>query len=198
MEPFEVYRLYMALKLHFTTDSYDITKTKGAVKCSQTAFLKRRDLFLFRKLADKFNKKEIIEYFVSNFVRGDQFGGIWDSESIAVYEAWKSQQQKLSYSFKNDVSLLLLEAEKQNIDPLITHDGQHPLLLKLYLGKKISLETVIIIDKLFDFRYINNGLLDADFIWKDISRLIQKYRPFVKIDKERYLQVWNKEKGLMI
>jgi hypothetical protein len=197
MEPFEVYRVYMALKLHFTTGNYNITKTKGAVKCSQTAFLKRKDLFLFRKLANKFSKKEVIEYFVSNFVRGDKFGGIWDAESIEVYESWKTKQQKLSYTFKNDISTLMLESEKLGVDPLTTIDGQHPVAVKLYLGKKISLETLIILDKLFNFRYTNSSL-DGDIIWKDISLLIEKYRPFVKIDKERCIQLWNQEKGLMI
>jgi len=91
----------------------------------------------------------------------------------------------------------MLEAEKANVDPLIS-DGQHPLALKLYLGKKISLETLIILDKLFNFVYSNNTVLANDFIWKDVSRLITKYRIFVKFDKDKFSQLWIKEKGQVV
>jgi hypothetical protein len=91
----------------------------------------------------------------------------------------------------------MLEAEKANVDPLIS-DGQHPLALKLYLGKKISLETLVILDKLFNFVYSNNTTLANDFIWKDVSRLITKYRVFVKFDKDKFSQLWIKEKGQVV
>ena len=48
MDPFEVYKLYLALKLHFTTEKYDITKTRGGVKASEKAFLKRKDIISMR------------------------------------------------------------------------------------------------------------------------------------------------------
>ena len=35
MEPFEVYKLYLAIKLHFTTKSYDVVKYKGKVRVKQ-------------------------------------------------------------------------------------------------------------------------------------------------------------------
>jgi hypothetical protein len=35
MEPFEVFKVYLALKLHFTTKAYDITQTKGAVRAKK-------------------------------------------------------------------------------------------------------------------------------------------------------------------
>ena len=44
MDPYQVYRLYLALRLHFTNENYDITKTKGGVRPSKQAFLKRKDL----------------------------------------------------------------------------------------------------------------------------------------------------------
>ena len=32
MEPFEVYKLYLAVKLHFTKKDYDIIKYRGKVR----------------------------------------------------------------------------------------------------------------------------------------------------------------------
>lgn len=198
MDAFQVYRLYMALKLHFTTESYDITKTKGAVKTSQEAFLKRRDVFLFRKLAKKYNMQQLVNYFVANFVAGDQNGGLFNSESFEIYEQWKSRQDRLSYMFSNDISKIFQEAEKSNEDPLLATDNQHPVAIRLYLGKKISLETIIILDKLFDFKYKNNTALEHDFIWKELSMLIGKYRPFVKFDKVKFNHLFNKEYGTVV
>ena len=198
MEPFEVYRLYMALKLHFTTPSYDITKTKGAVKASQTAFLKRRDVFLFRKLAQKFKPQEAINYFVANFASGDKNGGVFNSDSMEVYDKWKIRQDKLSYMFKEDISKLIVESEKLEQDPLVSYNNQHPIVIKLYLGNKISLETVIILDKLFDFKYNLNTELSNDFIWNDLNLLITKYRPFVRFDRIKFYQLWNQEKGQVV
>ena len=195
MEAYEVYRLYMALKLHFTTASYDITITKGAVKSSESAFLKRRDVFLFRKLAKKFvARQEIINYFVA----GDTNGGIFNADSDDIYEKWKGRHDRLSYMFTDDIGRLLVEAEKSEQDPLVSYNNQHPILIKMLLGKKISLETVIILDKLLDFRYNVTTELLNDFIWNDLNLLIIKYRPFVRIDRTKFFELWNKEKGQVV
>ncbi|NBO71114.1 MAG: hypothetical protein EBU66_04370 [Bacteroidetes bacterium] len=198
MDAYDVYRLYMAIKLHFTTESYDISKTKGRVKDCRNSFLKRKDIMAFRKLGERYSQREIIDFLVANFTRGDKYGGVYDAEAEEAYEDWKIRQQKLSYVFKQDVNNILLHAEKNVEDPFVANEGKHPLIVRLYLGGKISLETVIILDKLFNFRYSNDTILQYDFMWKDISLLIEKYRIFVKIDKEKYLQLWNKEKGEVV
>ena len=199
MQAYEVYRLYMALKLHFTTESYDITVTKGAVKSSESAFLKRRDVFLFRKLAKKFvARQEIINYFVANFAAGDKNGGIFSADADDIYEKWKGRQDRLSYMFTNDINRLLIEAEKAEQDPFVSVNNQHPIIIKMLLGNKISLETVIILDKLLDFRYNVNTELLNDFIWNDLNLLIIKYRPFVRFDRSKFSQLWIKEKGQVV
>lgn len=198
MEAYEVYRLYMAIKLHFTSDSYDISKTKGKVRECRNAFLKRKDIFAFRKLGEKYSKLEIINFLVANFIRGDKYGGVFDREAEEVYEQWKIRQQKLSYIYTQDIITILNESEKTGQDPFAPSNGMHPIVVRLYLGGKISLETLIILDKLFDFRYSNDNSLQLDFVWKDVSLLIKKYRIFVKIDKEKYMSIWNKEKGQVV
>ena len=198
MEAYDVYRLYMAMKLHFTTESYDISKTKGMVKDCRNAFMKRKDILAFRKLGEKYSKREIIDLLVANFTRGDKYGGVFDSETEEAYEQWKIRQQKLTYIYTQDVITILNESEKTGQDPFTSSNGTHPIVVRLYLGGKISLETLIILDKLFDFRYINDNSLQLDFVWKDVSLLIKKYRIFVKIDKEKYMSIWNKEKGAVV
>ena len=198
MEAYDVYRLYMAMKLHFTTESYDISKTKGRVKDCRNAFMKRTDILAFRKLGEKYSQREIIDLLVANFTRGDKYGGVFDSETEEAYEQWKIRQQKLTYIFTQDIISIIGESEKTGEDPFISSNGRHPIVVRMYLGGKISLETVIILDKLFDFRYINDTSLQLDFVWKDVSLLIKKYRIFVRIDKEKYMSIWNREKGAVV
>ena len=51
MTPYECYVDYLALKRHFTTESYDYFKYKGKVSAKKDAFDKRKDKFFFEKLS---------------------------------------------------------------------------------------------------------------------------------------------------
>ena len=58
MDSLQVYQLYLSLRLHFTRPDFDITKSRKGVKVSREAFLKRKDLFALRKIADTKTKTE--------------------------------------------------------------------------------------------------------------------------------------------
>ena len=68
MTGFEVYKMYLALKNHFTTDTYDYVKYRGKVNASEKAFEERRDRYFFKKLATKYDGSEVLNYFVANFM----------------------------------------------------------------------------------------------------------------------------------
>ena len=55
MTGFEVYKMYLALKLHFTSDTYDYFQYGGNAKASQVSFDQRRDKFFFVKLSRSFH-----------------------------------------------------------------------------------------------------------------------------------------------
>ena len=61
MNSYEAYTLYLAIKLHFTSDSYDFYKHNAKVNSSFNTFLKRNDRFFFHKLTTKYNKEEMLE-----------------------------------------------------------------------------------------------------------------------------------------
>ena len=74
MAPFEVYRYYLALRLHFTTDSYDVIKQQGRVRATRNSFLKRKDLLSINRVAETYSDKDIVNFLVANFVSGDRWG----------------------------------------------------------------------------------------------------------------------------
>ena len=52
VEPYECYKEYLAIKRHFTSPSYDYFKYDSMnIRTSKMTFSKRKDNFLFAKLA---------------------------------------------------------------------------------------------------------------------------------------------------
>ena len=76
----------------------------------------------------------------------------------------------------------------KNFNPLFeSKDGQHPTLLKEYLGKRISLETMIVLDDLVEFsKRWDKELVWDDFIWPDVKKLMNNYKGFLTIKTDKY------------
>ena len=182
MNEFETFQEYLSLKLHFDQGKYDYFKYGGKTSASVESFDKRRDKFKFGKLSRKLTDPEITEYFVANFIRGKKWIGDFNEKNWTEH---KKINQSIEYFFENDVEKLLTNAE--NFDILFNSvNGNHPKIIKAYLGKKIKLETLIIFEKLLRFRKQYDEEIKEKFIWPEVSRLIQKYEPFVNIDKPTF------------
>ena len=75
---FKAYKYYMAVKLHFTTDKYNVFDTGGKGKGSVDAFKRRSDRFHFENIAHKISEdKKLIQYYVANFAYGNPGDGLW-------------------------------------------------------------------------------------------------------------------------
>ena len=189
-EGFDTYQTYLALKIHFTSN-YDYFKYKGKVKASLESYLRRKDKFFFRKLGKKYDKEELVNFFVSNFVVSDNWiGNLVSQESEENYVRFQKRMQSLSYLYDNDVHRIIdycRENDLQLNSVLLVEDDNHPILLKLLLQKKISIETVIIMDDTLKFIRYWNAKLD-DIIWEEKKQLISNYRQFLKYDRNTYRQ----------
>jgi len=195
MDEFGVYKVYIALKLHFTTDNYDIIKNRGRIKASKNAFAKRKDLFSIRKIAKTYTDEEITNFLVSNFVSGNRWGGMFDSDAGKTYLAWKGKIESLSYLFEQELDELInnLEMDGMKVEDIFKlSDSQHPYLLKAFLRKTISIETLVILEKINPFVAHFDTYLKHDILWPDISRIIIKYKPFLRIDKEKYNEIFRR------
>lgn len=192
MEPFDVYRSYLALRLHFTTDKYDVIKQQGRVRASKQSFFKRTDLFAIRKIAETYSDKEVVDFLVANFISGDRWGGVFDSEAKENYLAWKKRMESIKYTFTNEIDKMIAVCEKQDVkfdDLFLTKGSQHPVVFKMYLRKMISIETLVILNKLNNYTKRLDNELSSDLMWPDTSRIIKKYSPFLTIDKEKYVSI---------
>ena len=51
---FDVYKTYLAVKLHFASDTYDYYKYDGKVNAKLDTFTKRKDRYFFHKLSTRY------------------------------------------------------------------------------------------------------------------------------------------------
>ena len=189
MMPFDAYRQYLSLKNHFTKEKYDYHKYCGKSRATVQSFYKRKDRFWFEKLARNKSDQEVIELFVSNFITCTDPSKLWIGEMIREgegrYTAWKKRTQSLSYIFKEEIQNILAN---QDLDSIFSRKSGHPIILKKYLGGDISIETMVILDQILEYRKEFDKHLQ-DPVWETVSMRMKKYSPFLNIDVQRYKKI---------
>lgn len=189
MVPFQVFCEYISLKNHFTKEKYDYHKYCGKSRASVESFYKRRDRFWFEKVSRNKSDEEVVDFFVANFVSCDDPQTLWIGDIIKKgedrYTSWKKKIQSLTYFFKNESEKIFTS---QKVDQLFDCTNGHPIILKKHLSGDISLETMIILNKIFNYKKNFDRKL-KDPIWEFISMRIHKYSPFLNIDVFHYKKI---------
>ena len=190
MMPFDCYKTYIAMKSHFTKDSYDYQRYGNRLpRLKVTSFYKRKDRFFFEKMSRDFPDKEIEEFFIANFISGTDPASVYMADIIKngrqTYTEWQKRNQSLSYTFKEDIENIF---EKKKVDDVFDCRKGHPPILKSYLGKKTTLETMVICDIIFGYGKDFDKRLN-DPVWETVSRKIKKYTPFLNINVPRYKKI---------
>tara|TARA_Y100000004_G_scaffold190853_1_gene248638 strand:+ start:2622 stop:3236 length:615 start_codon:yes stop_codon:yes gene_type:complete len=190
MNSYEAYKLYLAIKLHFTTDNYDFFKHNAKVNSSFNTFLKRNDRFFFHKLVTKYKPDELLDYFVCNFAVNSKtwIGDLVRADGETNYNKWRKFNESFTYNFRMDlvrISNVLSEHSIRFDDVFSVPSGQHPRLLRLFLSKQITIQTLIIMDHILSF--VNNWdkEIKETIIWPEISSKIAKLRQFIKFNRTK-------------
>lgn len=193
IEAFQTYKYFMAIKLHLTTDRYDVFESNGRVAGTRKTFDKRNDRFLFEKLGRKFNTpRELIEYFVANIAYGNN-AVIYSQESDDYYQQWQLRKESRTAMFKKQMSQIYnyLEVNHKKYEDLFSIEENVPELLNLYVGGYIHLETLVILD---DFENFLPKWEPLCMVWGDQLRTINKIKKFVKYDKSKIQSIYNSYK----
>lgn len=184
MTPFEAFKLYTAIKQHFSTDSYDFFKYNGKIKVSEHTFETRKDKYMFYKLS---KKPDAFEYIVANLSVNPKLwvGELFDPKCEKIYQDYMKRKESLSYTFKNDLDLLLEDFEENFKVP----PGGYPHLLKLYTQNKISKESFIIIQDCVRFFGKWNKEITDTILWPTIALNCKKLFPFMQYEKDKYCKI---------
>lgn len=184
MNGFEVYRLYLSLKQHFTRDGYDFHRYGGKTNARASTFETRRDRFYFEKLA---KQRDPVGFIVSNLIRDVKAwaGDLVSDSAERTYKDWVKRNQSLTYIFTEDLGKLQSDFD----DNFRVSNGRHPELMKLYLRGDICLETLVILMHLTGCYGRWNKSMECDPVWKELSLKVRKYQPFMKYDLDKFKKI---------
>lgn len=186
MTGYEAYKLYVALKNHFNSDTYDFFRYGGKTRANVKSFETRHDRYFFSKLA---KQKDPQSYILANIIEDSP--NVWvgdlanEQRAEDNYKRWLKRQEALTYNFTNDLDNL----DSAYNDNLLVEGSNHPLLLKLLIQNKVSIETVVILNDLCGFFRHWNKNIEEDVIWPMMYKKCKKYRPFLRFEKDKLKQI---------
>ena len=188
MTGFEVYKTYLAIKLHFTKDDYNYFTFNGKSRASESSFEKRKDRYFFKKLATKFDRDTILQFFVSHFVENSStWIGDISVYNSSTYNNWKKKIQSMTFMFENDIDYLIDICSFEDI--FDCKSGNHPILLQAYLGERVTLESMVILNSLVKYIPDFNKKINEPVVWPEVRKKVVKYEPFLSIDKNKYKSI---------
>ena len=191
---YEAFGIYQALKLHFTTDSYDYQKYNGKTSVSITSFENRKDKYHFYKLSRKFtNKDDLIDFIVANLIEDEKswVGSLLQEEADMNYRKRQKVIQSLSYTFENDCKLIFEDCIL-NPNEVIKTDGDYPILLTKTLQKVTQIETLCILNDILGFFPMWSKKISDTIRWPEYRRKCIKYATFLPKDSVKYKLILKK------
>ena len=184
---FDVYKTYLAVKLHFTTDTYDYYKYGGKVNAKLETFTKRKDRYFFHKLSTKYAEADILDFFVANFLADSKrwIGNLLANDGRDVYLDYKKRNEAFAYYFKQDCGTIVSDFTRRNIlfnDGFSVPDGQHPRVLRLLIQRKISYQTAVVLDHFLGFTKNWDKEITEKIVWPEISLKVARVKPFINFN----------------
>jgi len=173
LHPNEALQLYLSIKLHFTSESYDVIKY-GFKTRGTSDYTKRRDRYQILKLSRHKDPKGLLIANLSlkpNLWLGDLFS----NDGKERYFEWQRYREAQTYLFAEEIKQLNGASFKYK-------EGEHPEVLRLFLSQAICLETLTILDDFVSFTHFWSF---SDPIWDEVKFRIVKYRPFVEYNYDK-------------
>lgn len=184
MDGFKAYRYYLAIKLHFTTEKFNVFENRGNVKGTRDTFNARNDRYIFEKLANKYETdREIIQFFVANFAYNSDTAIYEGKEAADNLLLWNKRKQSITQVFIDDLASILNYIETNKTSVFTFENDKYPALMQLYMGKKITIETLRIIDDIHPFLETWSQQNSVKYMWGSELLRIKKLTGFVKYDR---------------
>ena len=190
---FRCYKYYIAIKLHFTKDNYNVFETRGNVKGSEQAFIARNDRYIFERIARKYDTdQKVIKYFVANFSYGNDAVVYNENDAEDNLQEFTRRRESLTRVVSNDLNEVILQKEKQGLSRKQVFEfnlDSPPLLLKMYLGGKVTIETMFLLNKINGYLQLwhNNSSM---LLWEEEIRRIEKCEGFVKFNESKLSPIY--------
>lgn len=190
----DVYRTYLAFKQHFSNPNFDFFQYDGKVKAKEETYQQRSDFYFFETLARKLTDQEVKEYMLASFISAEDPSKVWIGDikrsGRHCWLDWQKQQSGMRYAVEQDLNAVVeyMETKGHTFNNLFKTLGGHPPLLKLFINKRINLDTLIILDMVLGYMVQWDKEL-RDPLWEQLSFKIKKYKPFLSINTTKYKEI---------
>lgn len=179
MTPYETYVKFFALKTHFSLDNYDYFKYSGKVKLTVENYNNRHnnDRHIFEELSKLPNAQEVLLAHVS------ENPSIWIgdvSTKSDIFKQWTKRRSSIQYTFLETIKKFEFPQDVQ------VSDGTHPVLLKSYLRKEVTKETMVILNSIIRYAPYWNKNIQENLVWPKINFNLKKFSPFLKFNSTKY------------
>ena len=191
---YDVYRKYLAFKLHFSREKFDFFEANGKGRAKEETYQQRNDFYFFETLARKFSEEEINEFFLASFAESDDPTKLWigtiKESGRDRWVVWQKRQQSLTYIVSQDFDSMVnyMAAKECSFNSLFETVGGHPPLLRLFFKRQLHLETLVILDMVLGFMVSWDSQL-KDPLWSSLSFKIKKLKPFLSIPVSKYRMI---------
>ena len=184
---FDVYKTYLAVKLHFASDTYDYYKYDGKVNAKLDTFTKRKDRYFFHKLSTRYGQDNILDFFVANFLADSKgwIGNLLANDGKDVYLDYKKRKEAFAYHFKQDCGAVASDFSRRGLsfdDGFVPVNGQHPRMLRLLIQRKVSFQTAVVFNHYLNFTKNWDKEITEKIVWPEISLKVARVKPFVKFN----------------
>ncbi|MCX8008813.1 MAG: hypothetical protein N3A54_03880 [Patescibacteria group bacterium] len=177
MKAFEVYSMYLAVKLHFTSERYDYFLYNGHVSASLKAFDRRNDKYFFEYIAYNY-PTDLLSRFVVFYHLNREF-------YIKDFYDWLKNLSSCSYwnkydEFRTDAAhVLKMEMESMNLND--KYYGEPLYFFNKYMNKEILIETFLIINHKLNI--LKSLMKDYNPVLEQEVVFLKKYLPFSILKK---------------
>lgn len=208
IHPFELYKIFVSLRTHFTSLKFQYNNNH--IKLKYENFYKTKNYLHFEKLSHKWSKEFAEEVFISNFLHDykTSIHTITSSTALAIHEQWAMRIRRIDSIFHSDLYKIFKSQGLKDTDGLkelleqkreakgvkkASLDTLHKVEFEStdhgfvgYLIHNISPETICILNKMYNELYCINFLKDW-YTWKIEPRALIlktfKYRTFIDTQK---------------
>ena len=178
MNPFRVYQEFVAIRLYFN-GVYDYPTYRHNVNHTVETFENLPERKFYNKLAGMKDWREFIisanlykpNPFVVHLFEGEEY--------LNYHQARMKRKESLTYTVINEV-------DKKDINQWMkVEKNHHPKILRDFLGKKISLETLTVLTYMTKALPIWQRYLKGDTIFQTVRRKVECYLYFLPFNEEK-------------
>jgi len=190
---FGAFRIYHAMKLHFTQEKYDYILYNHHTRMTDSHFEHRKDKSYYFVLAKQHKYQDDLENFlISNFINYSTWvGDFLTDDAKDVYKEWKKRHSSLSYTLENDLDNILLSGNNIKDMFRIGNNQSYPPLLQKHLNNNISPESFVILNDFVSFFDKFDRIIGIDdVLWSKTRLVMRKYKRFLHYDRKKIKNIF--------